>query len=314
MKKKFTYTLFFICSLLMMLTPSCSSDNSEETPEIIEIGNFGKIQFDREKFGLGQTVTASCQLPSTSGNISDLTYTWYLDNEKLVQNTISNGVSSVTFTLPSPSSYITTGDYNIELKASTSNTEVKLPAPATATINVQYPDAYLSFWGDNVDLTQKNVPGLTGSNNEYTVTMQDYLQAKENKENMQCTYYFTDNKLSKVDEIHTIASDRTDINMMQFFLSTFKGMITKTLSYYNFTTTQSFISFANQTQKDFNLNSQNSDYNKDDFEIDIFVLGGTITIHAENDNTELVINAVGKTAENLNDYTINCTYTYTPKQ
>lgn len=155
MKKKFTYTLFFICSLLMMLTPSCSSDNSEETPEIIEIGNFGKIQFDRERFGLGQTVTASCQLPSTSGNISDLTYTWYLDNEKLVQNTISNGVSSVTFTLPSPSSYITTGDYNIELKASTSNTEVKLPAPATATINVQYPDAYLSFWGDNVDLTKK---------------------------------------------------------------------------------------------------------------------------------------------------------------
>lgn len=309
MKKNFSFALFSLCSL-MMLAPSCSSEDSpEETPIIPEVGNFGEIKFDREKFGYGQTFTASCQLPTTSTNISDLTYSWYINGELLEENTVSNGTSSITFTLPTPNLInFTPSEYKIELKASTTS-EAKLPAPATATVKPQYTDAYLSFWGDNVELTQKNVPGLTGSNDVYTVTMKDYILTNNDNASTQSTYNFTDGKLSKVDETHIITINSSQLGE---FFSTFKGMMSKTLEYYNLTTTQSIISFDDQTQKDFNYNS-NTEYNKDDFELDIFVLGGKITIHAENDNTELVISAVGKTGETPSDYAINCTFTYTPK-
>lgn len=305
--KNFKFALFSLCSL-MVLTPSCSSD-SEETPAVPEVGNFGEIKFDREKFGLGQTITASCQLPTTSTYISDLTYSWYVNGELLDENTASNGTSNITFTLPSPIiSNVTPGDYKIELKASTTTTEAKLPAPATATFKTQYTDTYLSFWGDNVELTKKNVAGLTGSNGIYTVTMKDYLLQDYAKQDMQATYSFTDNKLSKVDETHSITIKNSQLGE---FFSVFKAMMKRTLRCYNITETQSIISFDDQTQKDFNYNSDT--YNKDDFELDIFVLGGKITIHAENDNTELVISAVGKTGETPSDYAIDCTFTYTPK-
>lgn len=44
MKKNFSFALFSLCSL-MMLAPSCSS---EDTPAVPEVGNFGKPVRQRE--------------------------------------------------------------------------------------------------------------------------------------------------------------------------------------------------------------------------------------------------------------------------
>ena len=109
MTRTFKLTLFSLCSFMLLIS-SCSSDN---TPAIPEVGNFGEIKFDREKFGAGQTVTASCQLPSTSSDISDLVYTWSVNGNELGSTKVDNGISYFTFIVPSLDTDTDESDYKV---------------------------------------------------------------------------------------------------------------------------------------------------------------------------------------------------------
>lgn len=306
MTRTFKLALFSLCSLMLLIS-SCSSDN---TPAIPEVGNFGEIKFDREKFGAGQTVTASCQLPSTSSDISDLVYTWSVNGNELGSTKVENGISYFTFIVPSLDTNTNEADYKVELKASTSYTEAKLPATATATIKVQRPDVYLSFFGDSQELTIKNVPGLGEVNNDYYATLKDYL--RNNSLNVVCQYSFTDNKLARVEERRAIIPAISNVQWYSY-LKTFNGLIKSTMDYYKITTIdQSYIS--GEISKDYAYNSTDNTYLGEAAEY-LLQNQGQIIIYGHNNNTELAISAVIiKDSKSPTGYLVNCRYIYTPKQ
>lgn len=308
MTRTFKLALFSLCSLMLLIS-SCSSDN---TPAIPEVGNFGEIKFDREKFGAGQTVTASCQLPSTSSDISDLVYTWSVNGNELGSTKVENGISYFTFIVPSLDTNTNEADYKVELKASTSYTEAKLPATATATIKVQRPDVYLSFFGDSQELTIKNVPGLGESNNGYYATLKDYL--RNNSLNVVCQYNFTDNKLARVEEMREMIPKTSNVQWYSY-LKNFNGLIKSTIDYYKITTIdQSYISLSGEISKEYAYDSTDNTYLGEVAE-SILQNQGKIIIYGHNNNTELAISAViVEKSESPTGYLVNCRYIYTPKQ
>lgn len=307
MTRTFKLALFSLCSLMLLIS-SCSSDN---TPAIPEVGNFGEIKFDREKFGAGQTVTASCQLPSTSSDISDLVYTWSVNGNELGSTKVENGISYFTFIVPSLDTNTNEADYKVELKASTSYTEAKLPATATATIKVQRPDVYLSFFGDSQELTIKNVPGLGEVNNDYYATLKDYL--RNNSLNVVCQYSFTDNKLARVEERRAIIPAISNVQWYSY-LKTFNGLIKSTMDYYRITIDQSYISLSEEISKEYAYNSTDNTYLGEAAEY-LLQNQGQIIIYGHNNNTELAISAVIiKDSKSPTGYAINCQHIYTPKQ
>lgn len=307
MTRTFKLALFSLCSFMLLIS-SCSSDN---TPAIPEVGNFGEIKFDREKFGAGQTVTASCQLPSTSSDISDLVYTWSVNGNELGSTKVENGISYFTFIVPSLDTNTNEADYKVELKASTSYTEVKLPATATATIKVQRPDVYLSFFGDSQELTIKNVPGLGEVNNDYYATLKDYL--RNNSLNVVCQYSFTDNKLARVEERRAIIPAISNVQWYSY-LKTFNGLIKSTMDYYRITIDQSYISLSEEISKEYAYDSTDNTYLGEVAE-SILQNQGQIIIYGHNNNTELAISAaIVEKSESPTGYAINCQHIYTPKQ
>lgn len=307
MTRTFKLVLFSLCSL-MLLVSSCSSDN---TPAIPEVGSFGEIKFDRDKFGAGQTVTASCQLPSTSSDISDLVYTWSVNGNELGSTKVENGISYFTFIVPSLGTHADEADYKVELKASTSYTEAKLPATATATIKVQRPDVYLSFFGDSQELTIKNVPSLGEVNNDYYATLKDYLRS--NSLNVVCQYSFTDNKLARVEERRAIIPETSNVQLYSY-LKTFNGLIKSTMDYYKITIDQSYISLSGKISKDYAYNSTDNTYLGEAAEY-LLQNQGQIIIYGHNNNTELAISAaIVEKSESPTGYAINCQHIYTPKQ
>lgn len=306
MARTFKLVLFSLCSL-MFLASSCSSG----TPAIPEVGNFGEIKFDRDKFGAGQTVTASCQLPSTSSDISDLVYTWSVNGNELGSTKVENGISYFTFIVPSLGTHADEADYKVELKASTSYTEAKLPATATATIKVQRPDVYLSFFGDSQELTIKNVPSLGEVNNDYYATLKDYLRS--NSLNVVCQYSFTDNKLARVEERRAIIPAISNVQLYSY-LKTFNGLIKSTMDYYKITIDQSYISLSGKISKDYAYNSTDNTYLGEAAEY-LLQNQGQIIIYGHNNNTELAISAaIVEKSESPTGYAINCQHIYTPKQ
>lgn len=307
MNRTFKLALLSLYSL-MFLTSSCSSD---DTPVIPEVGNFGEIKFDREKFGYGQIITASCQLPSTSTDIPDLVYTWSANGNEVGTIKVENGISYYTFTLPSYSSNPDEMDCKIQLTAKTSFTDAKLPAPVTANIKVQRPDVYLSFWGDNVDLTKKDITNLTFTNNKYYATLTDYLRSGSSNITT-CEYSYTDNKLSQVEEMREI-TPASDVQAY-LYLKTFNGLINSTLEHYNLTVSQSYISITDQIQKDYAYDSTDNTYLGETAEY-VFQNSGKIIICAQNNNTELVISSmIIEKASSPSGYAVNCDYIYTPKK
>lgn len=307
MTRTFKLALFSLCSLMLLIS-SCSSDN---TPAIPEVGNFGEIKFDREKFGAGQTVTASCQLPSTSSDISDLVYTWSVNGNELGSTKVENGISYFTFIVPSLDTNTNEADYKVELKASTSYTEAKLPATATATIKVQRPDVYLSFFGDSQELTIKNVLGLGEVNNDYYATLKDYL--RNNSLNVVCQYSFTDNKLARVEERRAIIPAISNVQWYSY-LKTFNGLIKSTMDYYRITIDQSYISLSEEISKEYAYDSTDNTYLGEVAE-SILQNQGQIIIYGHNNNTELAISAaIVEKSESPTGYAINCQHIYTPKQ
>lgn len=307
MTRTFKLALFSLCSFMLLIS-SCSSDS---TPAIPEVGNFGEIKFDREKFGAGQTVTASCQLPSTSSDISDLVYTWSVNGNELGSTKVENGISYFTFIVPSLDTNTNEADYKVELKASTSYTEAKLPATATATIKVQRPDVYLSFFGDSQELTIKNVSGLGEVNNDYYATLKDYL--RNNSLNVVCQYSFTDNKLARVEERRAIIPAISNVQWYSY-LKTFNGLIKSTMDYYRITIDQSYISLSEEISKEYAYDSTDNTYLGEVAE-SILQNQGQIIIYGHNNNTELAISAaIVEKSESPTGYAINCQHIYTPKQ
>lgn len=187
----------------------------------------------------------------------------------------------------------------------------KLPATATATIKVQRPDVYLSFFGDSQELTIKNVPGLGEVNNDYYATLKDYL--RNNSLNVVCQYSFTDNKLARVEERRAIIPAISNVQWYSY-LKTFNGLIKSTMDYYRITIDQSYISLSGKISKDYAYNSTDNTYLGEAAEY-LLQNQGQIIIYGHNNNTELAISAVIiKDSKSPTGYLVNCRYIYTPKQ
>lgn len=305
MKKNFGLTFLSLCAF-MALNHSCSGEEVKEvTPEV---GSFGEIKFDRTKFGYGHTITASCQLPSVSGSIPDLIFRWYNNgNETLSEN--MNNVSYCTFTAPSPELNTTDTECKIELKASTSFTEVDLPANATATITIQHTDAYLSFWGDDLETVEKDVPDLEESNGQYLKSIKDYLSVVD-KDYVSCFYTFDNDKLTKLEEIRSIGDFDSYSGDYQY-TQKINGLLRKGIRFYNLSITDSYIVLPDNSKEDYDYESTDKTY-LGEAAADIMEKGGLLYIKGNSKSTNLLI-MVKKDSQDGKKGLLSL-FEYTPKQ
>ena len=305
MKKNFKFAFLPLCAMLV-LNSSCSGEDVKEiTPEV---GNFGEIKFDRTKFGYGQTITASCQLPSVSSSIPDLIFTWYNNGSQGLSEE-KNGVSYYTFSAPSPETSTSDTECKIELKAATSFTDVKLPADATATITIQHTDAYLSFWGDNLETVEMDVPDLEESDGKYIKSFKDYIGINSD-DYVSSFYSFDNNRLAKLEEIRSI-NEPAVYNGDYQYTQKLNGILKKGIRYYNLSITESYIVLPDNTQENYDYESTDKAY-LGEAAASLMDEGGLLYIKGNGKNTNLLI-MVKKNSQDGKKGLLSM-FEYTPKQ
>ena len=77
---------------------SCSEKNI--TPIASAPDNMGSITLGKTRIGTGQTIGATCDIPTGGAEIDRVTYSWVLDQGIPAEVTPKDGKSAVTFTAP----------------------------------------------------------------------------------------------------------------------------------------------------------------------------------------------------------------------
>ena len=80
------------------LMTSCSEKNI--TPIASAPDNMGSITLGKTRIGTGQTIGATCDIPTGGAEIDRVTYSWVLDQGIPAEVTPKDGKSAVTFTAP----------------------------------------------------------------------------------------------------------------------------------------------------------------------------------------------------------------------
>lgn len=286
--KNFKLLFLSLLSILLVIS-SCSKEDVNN-----EKGVLGEIKFDRERFGTGQYVTASCQLPENNGE--KVEYKWSSQQILGFTTEEKNGVSYATFVIP----YDASGTIQISL-----NDNNNLLEPATAEINVEKTDIYNSFWGDNLENTLKNRPELSlGNDGLYYGTINEYLRNVLSGK-YSGVYTFENDKLIKVDEIRNFNGNE---EMVYAFMKEFNVIIKKTLDEYGFEVSNSTIEYTDNTSDEYDYESTDNQYLEEIFD-EIIIGNSKVHVSAHNDKTDVTFYAV-KSTEN----TIFYVSEYTPRE
>lgn len=283
--KNFKLLFLSLLSILLVIS-SCSKEDVNN-----EKGVFGEIKFDRERFGTGQYVTASCQLPENDGE--KVEYKWSSQQILGFTTEEKNGVSYATFVIP----YDASGTIQISLNDNYNSLE-----PATAEINVEKTDIYNSFWGDNLENTLKNRPELSlGNDGLYYGTINEYLRNVLSGK-YSGVYTFENDKLIQVDEIRNFNGNE---EMVYAFMKEFNVIIKKTLDEYGFEVSNSTIEYTDNTSDEYDYESTDNQYLEEIFD-EIIIGNSKVYVSAHNDKTNVTFYAV-KSTENtiyyISEYT-----------
>ena len=189
------------------LMTSCSE--KDITPTASAPDNIGTITLGKTRIGAGQTIGATCDIPTGGAEIDRVTYSWVLDQGIPAEVTPKDGKSVVTFTAPTSA-----GEHSVTFSAAylfltpDKDGQVFKTLTTTKTFTVVPCDVRTSFWGDDVAETLVQVPTLTkvqdddGYNGEiYETELPDQLSLNQiNPDKIPVRYIFSSGKLVQVIE------------------------------------------------------------------------------------------------------------------
>ncbi len=240
-------------SALLMLT-SCDKEQTSygKAPD-----QLGSITLNRSRIGAGQRVTATCPLPTGGENIRSVEYHWKSTQTGLSQDGQQDETqSSFTFTAPD-----TPGQYEVTFSAlyiftvTDPDGNAYKELTSTKTYTVEACDALTSFWGDNLEVTQIDRPGLQQvSDNTYGGQFPDSFSLNTlNPPLIPTLYTFTNGALSQIMEMETYTSTNY-INkylLLRQKISTLLGVAPtrETVTWKNTSSTEAFDPAGNDEYK-----------------------------------------------------------------
>ena len=200
-----TFSGLLLC--MAALLAGCSEKNI--TPIASAPDNMGSITLGKTRIGAGQTIGATCDIPTGGAEIDRVTYSWVLDQGIPAEVTPKDGKSAVTFTAPTSA-----GEHSVTFSAAylfltpDKDGQISKTLTTTKTFTVVPCDVRTSFWGDDVAETLVQVPALQkvqdddGYNGEiYEAELPDQLSLNHiNPDNIPVRYIFSSGKLVKVIE------------------------------------------------------------------------------------------------------------------
>lgn len=197
----------FICfatAAVAVLLSGCSPvDNTDHgrAPESI-----GPITVNRERIGTGQPFTATCVIPADGHNVSSVDYNWSI--RPVAAQAAAADVTRTSPAEPTVESYgfsapSAAGGYVIGCTARyifgapDAQGNVYKDVTAEARIEVVPCDVLRSFWGDSMQETELNYPGLTAQGDDALAGMV-YDPLQSGQPNIVTGFQFTDGRLGRI--------------------------------------------------------------------------------------------------------------------
>ena len=199
--KQFIHIAAFAAAIVFSGCEPVDLTDHGRAPESI-----GPVTVNRERIGTGQPFTATCVIPADGHNISSVEYNW-----SIRPVAAQAAVADVTRTSPVPphveekqfTAPLTAGSYVIGCTARyifgapDAEGNVYKDVTAEARIEVVPCDVLRSFWGDSMQETELNYPGLTAQGEDALVGMV-YDPLQSGQPNIVTGFQFTDGRLARI--------------------------------------------------------------------------------------------------------------------
>ena len=179
---------------------ACGLTDHGRAPESI-----GPVTVNRERIGTGQPFTATCVIPADGHNISSVEYLWGIRPaaEQVAADVtrtspVEPTVESYDFRAPSAAgSYVISCTARYIFGAPDAGGALSADVTGEARIEVVPCDVLRSFWGDSMQETELNYPGLTAQGEDALVGMV-YDPLQSGQPNIVTGFQFTDGRLARI--------------------------------------------------------------------------------------------------------------------
>lgn len=198
--KQFIHIAAFAAAIVFSGCEPVDLTDHGRAPESI-----GPVTVNRERIGTGQPFTATCVIPADGHNISSVEYLWGIRPaaEQVAADVtrtspVEPTVESYDFRAPSAAgSYVIGCTARYIFGAPDAEGNVYKDVTAEARIEVVPCDVLRSFWGDSMQETELNYPGLTAQGEDALAGMV-YDPLQSGQPNIVTGFQFTDGRLGRI--------------------------------------------------------------------------------------------------------------------
>lgn len=198
--KQFIHIAAFAAAIVFSGCEPVNLTDHGRAPESI-----GPVTVNRERIGTGQPFTATCVIPADGHNISSVEYLWGIRPaaEQVAADVtrtspVEPTVESYDFRAPSAAgSYVISCTARYIFGAPDAEGNVYKDVTAEARIEVVPCDVLRSFWGDSMQETELNYPGLTAQGEDALAGMV-YDPLQSGQPNIVTGFQFTDGRLGRI--------------------------------------------------------------------------------------------------------------------
>lgn len=194
-----------LCLLTVFLLGACSSD---DTPVANVPQLSGNITFDRTRVGVGQPVKMSFALPaSVSSDVSETEYSFNLGGIADLPVEAENNVCSYTYAFSEAGTYTVSFKVRYQFNYPDAEGETRRDDVIKKELQVVACDVRNSFWGDNLEETQRNCGGVLekqkGDAELYAAVLKsEFGSSLTGGKETTVGYTFKSDKLYKVQEVN----------------------------------------------------------------------------------------------------------------
>ena len=198
--KQFIHIAAFAAAIVFSGCEPVDLTDHGRAPESI-----GPVTVNRERIGTGQPFTATCVIPADGHNISSVEYLWGIRPaaEQVAADVtrtspVEPTVESYDFRAPSAAgSYVISCTARYIFGAPDAGGALSADVTGEARIEVVPCDVLRSFWGDSMQETELNYPGLTAQGEDALVGMV-YDPLQSGQPNIVTGFQFTDGRLARI--------------------------------------------------------------------------------------------------------------------
>ena len=198
--KQFIHIAAFAAAIVFSGCEPVDLTDHGRAPESI-----GPVTVNRERIGTGQPFTVTCVIPADGHNISSVEYLWGIRPaaEQVAADVtrtspVEPTVESYDFRAPSAAgSYVISCTARYIFGAPDAGGALSADVTGEARIEVVPCDVLRSFWGDSMQETELNYPGLTAQGEDALVGMV-YDPLQSGQPNIVTGFQFTDGRLARI--------------------------------------------------------------------------------------------------------------------